>query len=204
MQKSFLVLLVILSFSASAQYNGRNNGHRKMGRGEAACSKAYIGFSTGINNPAGLLGLNIDVPVTAHFDLNAGVGIGTWGNKIYGEARYFLRPCHLGWAFGAGVTYATGLNNFTTNLETTAGDKEQVTLDLYSRTNVYLAAYRFWQLGRRANRIYLELGVSVPVSAGDAYQQTAGNTIDDNSKNTMKVLTPGGLMAGVGFMFGIH
>lgn len=89
-KKILLATLVVVScsFAAKAQrhYSGSNS-----------CPKVYLGLSTGINNQTGLIGLNLDVPVTEYLSLGSGVGISSWGYKTYFEGRfYFKNDCNRG------------------------------------------------------------------------------------------------------------
>jgi hypothetical protein len=201
-----ITLLAILLCAHSFAQDGTEKAHYKKSKKEYTGRPPvlYINTSTGINNNTGLVGVGIDVPVGQKLLLGAGAGISTWGDKIYIGGKYFLRPGHTGWAFGGGVTHNTGLTNFTDNLETVYGNTEQVTLNLNAQTNVFLAAYRYWSIGRkRINKFYLELGWSVPLT-GDRFDQTDGDPISSNSTATMNLLSPGGIIVGAGFSFGVR
>lgn len=166
----------------------------------AKCRKAYVGLSMGINNPSGFLGFDIDIPIVPNFSIGAGIGSSTWGTKVYIDGKYYMKPCHRGWAFGIGVTHNAGMNNFMTNLETIYGT-EQVTVDLLGETNAFLGAYYFWTIGRRYNRFYLEAGYSARFSSVQ-YTEVSGDPLDNNGQRVLQILSPGGLMIGAGFSFG--
>jgi hypothetical protein len=206
MRKIILALCIAcVAGHASGQANdGTERGpqYRPLHR-KAISSPLYIAVSSGINNNVGIVGVAVDVPVSKHLCIDAGIGLSTWGYKFYGGGKYFLRPHQVGWAFGAGVTFNTGINTFNDNLETVYGTTEPVTLQLNPQVNLVVAAYRYWLLGRGSNRFYLELGYSIPLTGGDRFTQTAGDEIDNNSVTTVNLLSPGGLIAAVGFSFGI-
>lgn len=194
-KKILLATLVIVScsFAAKAQqhYSSSNS-----------CPKVYLGLSTGINNQTGLIGLNLDVPVTEYLSLGSGVGISSWGYKTYFEGRfYFKNDCNRGWAIGTGVTYNTGLEDFTTLMSTTTGE-EDVTFDLNPTTNVFVSGYRFFNLGRGGSRFFLQLGYSINISNNN-YTILSYHQLDDVGRTTMRLLTPGGIIIGCGFSFGI-
>jgi len=167
------------------------------------CPNFYIGVSTGLNNNIGLLGICFDVPVGKNYSVDGGVGISTWGYKFAASGKYYLQPCQRGWAFGAGVTYSTGLQNTQQNLENTNNVTEEVGLNLHPQTNIFLAAYRYWNLGQKYNRVYLELGWSAPLTSGSRFDQVSGEPINATSVSTMNLLSPGGLIIGFGFSFGV-
>ncbi len=198
MKKPFLLILAALlcaHFSFAQNRNSRNTPK------EVPCPKVYIGFGTGINYSSGLIGLNIDVPVVGGLSLGTGVGLSSWGYKVYGEARYFFSPCNRGWAIGTGITLNTGLDNFQTDLPTTFGTRT-VWLDLHNKTNAFVCGYRFWTMGKRNNRFHLQLGYSIPLS-NDDYTVLYGDVLSDEGEAVMDILSPGGVIVGIGFTFGI-
>jgi hypothetical protein len=161
----------------------------------------YFNLSTGINNNAGMLGIGLEVPVVDQFSVEAGLGSGSWGRKYYFCTKYYLRPSLKGWAFGPGFSYCPGISKYTINLETVYSDSEPVDMHLDPQTNIFVGAYNNWRLGRRNNRIYLQLGYSVPLGPAKFYE-LYGDPITDNSRNTMKLLSPGGLIVAFAFSFG--
>lgn len=198
MKKIILILLPLLlcaCITADAQKRSSREA-RNMG----SCPRFYIGLSTGLENQSGLIGFNMDVPIKS-FSLGAGFGLASWGYKSYLEARYYFNPCNRGWALGTGVTYNTGLTNFTTLLPTTTGDQD-VTLNLHPKTNVFLAGYRFWNLGKRGNRFYLELGYSLRLDENN-YTVVSNHKLTSDGDAVMTLLAPGGLIFGLGFSFGL-
>lgn len=167
-------------------------------------SKFYIGTSTGFNNQSGILGLNLELPVAYNVSIGTGIGTSTWGGKTYLEARYYFQPGFKGWAIGAGITHSSGLDEFKTKLPTlnNGGNNEDVTLHLQQKTNMFVAGYRMWKLGRNHNRFYVQAGYSVSLSA-TKYTVTSGEILTKDGDRTVKVISPGGLIAVVGFSFAL-
>lgn len=168
------------------------------------CPKAYITTSTGINNNTGLVGFNFDIPFAGTYAIDAGAGISSWGYKMAIAGKYYFSPCQRGWAIGLGFTQNTGIDKYTGSMETVSGTTEQVEVDLHPQTNLFLSAYHYWNLGKRYNRFYTQFGWSIPLSGGDRYKQVGGNPISESSRNTLDLLAPHGLIAAVGFSFGIY
>lgn len=169
------------------------------------CAPFYITTSTGFNNNTGIIGVNFDVPVSAHVMIGGGMGASTWGSKLFAGAKYFLRPsCGLGWAFGAGITHSSGARNFHTDMETILGTTEQVRLNLSPQTNAMMAVYRYWHLGCGSNRFYAEAGWSTPFSDKGRYRQTGGIPISKDASDVVNALSPGGPILAIGFSFGLH
>ena len=202
MKKLTLVfLLIALSTTSFAQrgYKGYKGG--KGGRNSFECPKLYIGISSGIENPGGLVGFNVDVPVTQKFSLSGNAGLSSWGYKVGGEGRFYFGDCNRSWALGAGVTYNTGLNDYSTVLPTTYGDAT-VLMNLNPKTNVFFAVHKFFNLGRSGHRFNIMAGYSMRLD-DDNYAILNNYELTTQGEDVMRVLAPGGLMIGFGFSFGV-
>ncbi len=201
MKHLILALLMTLSVTAFAQTDDKQEDKPAQQQKKSRCSKFYFDLSTGINNNGGLLGVGADYHLSSDFSLNAGVGSRTtWGYKGYLGGKIYLRPCHMGWALGGGGTFSTGIPQLTTDLATTAGTQE-VTLNCLPQFNIFAAAYKYWRLGKRNNRIYLELGWSKGVSS-QKFRQVSGAPLTNAAAAGVRALAPGGLIVGLGFSFG--
>ena len=185
---------------------GDHNAHKRHERRRNGPPPfSYIGFSSGINNPAGAIGFDFDVPVHKYLSIGAGGGFSTWGNKLHFDAKYFIKRNHRGWALGGGFTFNSGDNNYTTRyMETTAGYREKVNLDLRVQRNIFFAVYHYWNLGRRYNRFFTGFGWSVPLVDKKFIQLSPGSSLTQASANRIDRLAPGGLMVSLGFSFGLH
>ena len=195
-------LFACISICTYAQEKEAKDVTPQTSEKRSKCAKFYLATSTGINNNTGVIGLNIDVPIGENVAIDAGFGRSTWGNKLFIGGKYFLNPCHMGWAFGGGLTYNTGLSNFVTNTETIYKTQEDVLLDFRPMVNAYFAAYKYWRLGKGYNRIYLELGYSAAFTS-DVMVQLAGTPMSDDANKFTKVLSPGGPIIATGISFGI-
>ncbi len=191
----YLFILALSATTAFGQTPVKTNDRRSQ-----ICAKTFFDLSTGINNNGGILSIGIDAHVANNASINGGVGISGWGYKMYAGGKYYLKPCHEGWAFGGGATYSTGLPEFTFDMETVASSSEEVVLELKPQANLFAAAYRYWQLGKKRNRIYLQLGLSIPVT-GDKYYQVSGNKLSSASNSLVRTIAPGGIIVGFGFSF---
>ncbi len=197
MRKTFLISICIcISMFAFAQKPADKSNNAKPP------ASFFMGFSTGINNQSGILGINLELPVTANVSIGSGFGGGTWGNKFYAEARYYFQPAFKGWAIGAGITHASGFDNMKASLQTVYYGTTQVTLSSEPVTNAFVAGYRIWRLGRNRNRFYTELGYSAALNS-PRYTVTSGETLTTDGDRTVKLLSPGGIVAAVGFSFAL-
>jgi len=198
------LLIVLAAIPRSYGFDYLNSYSSKAARniGPGSCPKVYLGVSSGLENPGGLVGFQVDVPVTEWLSLGGGGGLSSWGAKVYGEARFYFSPCNRGWAIGTGISHNTGISNFNTTLSTNYGDQD-VNLTLKPVTNFFISAYRFWNLGHSGHRFYLQAGYSFRLS-DDYYTLNSQNVyLNATGRQEMQILAPGGLMVAVGFSFGL-
>ena len=206
-QLPLVFLIAIYALNANAQQRGgivkghpgyKNKRHK-------SCPVFYITTGTGINNNTGLLGVNFDKPVAKSVSVAGGLGISSWGYKFFVGGSYYLKPCHRGWAFGGGLTYNTGIHDYQqNNVETVYGTKETVQLELHPQANVFVAAYHYWSIGKRSNRLFAEIGWSQRVTTGYKFTQTYGSPISKTSADVYNLISPGGPIIGAGFSFGSY
>jgi hypothetical protein len=206
MKQTLLIGLLALLAYAPAQSQTSSRGDQKLVRrmapAAAGCPRVYIGFSTGINNPVGLLGPQVDLASTDRVSIGSGIGLSSWGYKTYLEGRYYFKPCNRGWALAGGLTYNTGETEVTLQTEETIVGEAQVTIRQEGQANFMLSAYHFFNLGRQGrNRFHLQFGYSVPLSAS-RFSQTAGPALTSRGADIIEAIAPGGLLLGVGFSFG--
>lgn len=163
----------------------------------------YLGIGTGVNNYCGMLGVGIDIKCIDRLFLRVGGGIGSWGYKITGGIKH-ERKHKKGWTFSALYSLNTGLKNFKFKLETVSGQvpvTKEVTLDLLQATCITLSTGYNWVF-KKKNKFFLEFGYSVPIEA-EPYKVTDGSVLTDNSKNALKFSQPGGIVFGLGLLFGL-
>ncbi len=208
MKDSLLTIIIcLLAVSAYAQKSDPPPRKQTKGKGSVKrpnlCSQLYVGTSTGVNNNTGFGGLDFDIPIEKKVSVDIGAGYSTWGYKLHIGGKYYLQPCHRGWAFGTGITYNTGLNGYEHDKATVAGT-ERVRLNLHSISNVLFAVYHYWSLGRRYNRFFTELGWSVPLTTNNMFDEIYGDPLTSKSVKEIKQMSPGGPIAGVGISFSIY
>jgi len=192
-------LITLLAVQAEAQ--GDSHVVKWKDGGAKGCPKVYLGISGGVNNFCGITGISLDVPVGESVSMEGGVGISTWGTKLGIGAKYYFGPCHTGWALGAGFTHNTGLGAFNDNMGTIYGN-EDVTLDLKPQTNMYVAGYRYWPVGKKGNRMFITAGWSFRLSS-ELYTESYGDPLSSVGDRVLNIIAPGGLMFGGGFAFGL-
>lgn len=176
---------------------------RKILNRPANCSDVYIVAATGINSNTSALGFCFDIPVHKSITVESGVGLGLYGYKIYLGSKYYFSECHRGWALGAGITYNTGSDKFTWDVETVNGKNEKVSVDFLPQTNLFASIYHYWTMGSANNRFYIQAGYSQPL-ATNKFQQTDGPILSENSKTLLTYIGPGGPILAIGFSVGLN
>ena len=202
-----IVLFILSFFLISASIVWGQDAASASGSAPAdnsQCPKAYLGLNLGLNNPNGILGFSFEIPIIKNVALSAGAGAGLWGSTIFAEGRYYITPCHRGWALGGGISHSSGQHNFQPHkMLATVSGAEHVSLDLLQQTNLYLSIYRSWNLGKKKNKFYATAGWSAPLRTA-RFRQISGDKLVQSSMDKVQGWAPGGLMLGVGIYFGIH
>lgn len=198
MKKTILLCLCFIGFFKVIAFND----YSKKQFGDTL-PKVYLGIGTGVNSFTGMLGIGMDIKCVDRLFLRIGAGIGSWGYKVSGGIKH-ERKNKKGWIFSAFYTFNSGLKNFKYPLETISGKDliiKEVTIDLKQATTISLSTGYNWYF-KKKNKFYLEFGYSVPFEA-EPYNVTDGSKLTDKSKNTLKLTQPGGIVFGLGVMFGL-
>jgi len=109
-----------------------------------------------------------------------------------------------GFAFELGYSYCTGLNNFSTSLPTDSAGyttTKTVSVNLLPAASLNLIVSYNWVFHNR-NQFYINTGYAVPLQTSP-YQVTDGSTLTADSKYTLSILSPGGIILSCGFMFAL-
>jgi hypothetical protein len=160
----------------------------------------YLGLGTGINNYTALLGISGSVKVYDKLFVRGGYGIGSWGNKFSIGLKYDMNYSD-GWNFGIGYSICPGTGDVKMDLKVASGETKKVTADFSAASTINLTVGRNWAIGKR-NIFYLDLGYAVPMQT-EPWKVTDGSVLSKESKSVIKLIQPGGLIIGAGFIFGI-
>lgn len=206
--KKYLITLAILLVTCTT-YASTDTTAVKMRHGKPTKPPVcYLDLSTGINNPSGFFGLDFNICLNSYITLDAGVGPGTWGNKLFVGAKYYLKTAARNWAVGGGFSYSSGEENVNLNLNTVTGNKEKISLSLKPQDDAFLAIYHYWTLGKKYNRFYVDLGKAVDLHAPRFHEDPNYPPLTSDAVQKVKQMAPGyfigGIMAGVGFSFGLY
>jgi hypothetical protein len=164
----------------------------------------YITTSTGVNNNTGIVGFNFELPVNEKVTIDAGPGTGTWGYKFYAGAKYYLKPAQRGFAFGVGIAYCPGVNRDRHDLETIYGNSETIDYNKNPQTLALFTVYKYWSIGRKYNRIFVETGWSMLLSNRDKITQLSGDPISNKDMDGLNSGIENGPVFALGISFGLH
>ncbi len=129
--------------------------------------------------------------------------MGSWGAKGAIGARYYLKPCRRGFAFGLGLTRNTGVSNFKYDFKETNGATTSYNLNLLPIVLLSVNSYKYWSMGKNGNRFYLQLGLSQQLGHGTRYTVLNGKYSTEAFQQLIRLLQPGLIVTGLGFSFGI-
>jgi hypothetical protein len=202
-------LALLLLLLSPQQINAQTGNSRKdlskkkrLLHKPANCSDFYLTLGAGLNANTDIAGISVDIPIKYFTSVEAGVGLGLWGIRGYGGYKHYFKRCQRGLALGGGLTYNNGRQDFVTKMQSVTDKKEQLGFRLYPQTNIFIAAYYYWGIGKKNNRIFAELGYSVPL-AGQKYNQISGDQLSAGAGKELDFLCPGGPVIGFGYSFGI-
>jgi hypothetical protein len=162
----------------------------------------FIGLGGGLNE-MGILGAELELPVGGKNSVSTSAGIGTWGYKFRGSLNFYTSQAGYKSCFNLGVGYATGLDNFSSELPVEPNDEMvKLTMDILPVLTIDLAYSYHFKVGK-SSKIVFSMGYSISTKP-EAY--TLHNTyyqLSETGKMTMKLTQPGGVLLGLKFMFGI-
>jgi hypothetical protein len=165
---------------------------------------AYLGLGAGINNYSGLIGIGLEMPIFPPFTIFGQAGIGTWGTKVGGGLRYYQHPDLYGSAWALGYSRASGLTDFVVELEIENPKMNtNVLLDLEKVGTLNFDYSYNLKIGRKS-KFSFHVGYAFALNNGDNYVlKTSGVQLSSTSKQTLKIMQPGGLLLGLALMFGM-
>ena len=191
MKKLLVFLLITTVISASAQENSASKA--------PGSHNIYLGIGTGIESFSGLIGVTADIKAAEKLFVRLGAGVGGWGGKLSAGIRG-EKSTGNSIGYGAFFSYASGLSSFTTNLETTTGNRD-VNLKL-SPAMVFTPEFSYkWVFGN-GHKFFIAAGYGVLLQK-DRWKVLDGSILTDTSKKTLNILTPGGVSVGLGLQFAL-
>lgn len=166
----------------------------------------YIGLGTGLNNNCGLAGFKLGIRMNDKMILDAGVGVGTWGNKV-ALGMVFNATNKNAWCPVLSISRASGINNADVKLEVVddfgVKSKKDVSMNLTAATLFNVGIQRQW-VRKSGNRLVLDLGFSILIDGASHEMIDYTTKLTDNGKKDLNALKPGGLMVGFSYNFGVN
>jgi hypothetical protein len=188
----FITVLTIIGLSANAQFTHSDS--------LAAHTKFYLGIGSGVNNYTGMVGLSANYRIYRKLFFQAGVGLGGWGYKYLFGLRYDDKY-GKGWSYGLGYSSATGITNEKLSLKDQSGNSHKDTLDLEKAGTINLKLTHIWVIHHK-NTFYMEFGYAIPLQS-NPWKPVGKTPLTDNDLAVLRMMSPGGIIFGLGFTFGL-
>ena len=165
----------------------------------------YVSVCSGINSNTGVFGIQIEQKIAEHLAVYMGAGMGTWGTKVtVGTRYYFTHP--LGSAFSFSLTNASGELSSKDNLKVIENGQEVKKVIYYNAKPISLINFswlKYWQMGKKS-RFNIEVGYCISLSPTPELNYSLKDAtvqLTDQSKQTIAMRQPGGVLIGFGFNF---
>lgn len=168
---------------------------------EEPLTQTYIGFGTGISTFTGMIGAAANFRMGRQVFVEGGVGLGGWGYKYSFGLRYDFK---LKNTFGIGVNYtgASGLKGMSLPMTLTNGNQKNVTLNCNPAATVDVKGRYSLSVGKKSI-LYFDLGYAIPM-VHKAWEITDGSNVSPTDRSALYAIQPGGLLVGLGVLFGIN
>lgn len=164
--------------------------------------KFNLGISTGINNFNGLLGFNAEYNLIDKVSFMGGAGIGSWGTKLSGGARFY-KHYPKGFIYTVSFSSCSGIDNVPIELETSSGNTEEVEIKMNRANTLNFTIGGIWTVGKGTTRFHFEGGYGLPLEAQPWEIITTGIQLSETGEAVMNMMSPGGLIITLGITFGI-
>lgn len=183
---------------------GPLDGEAKPPRAGSLAQRLYLEAEWGWNGYVGF-GPRLDFRFLDSMSVNAGAGLGLWGQKLSAGLRYYLNYPH-GAAFGIGVSYNTGGElEMKMNTRDSSGQERNETVDFNLRPVPVLNATVLysWPAGKMG-KIYLEAGYGHSLLRDHyTYSTDSGSELSGDSEDAMDAIQPGGVIFSLGYAFAL-
>lgn len=154
-----------------------------------------IAVSGGINNPAGIIGLESDLRFSPFFSVGVAGGIGTWGPRLSPQFRVY--PFGADW-WNLGVFVETGLSvNLGGQAEITDGSPVLVVKAPTPALNISMGLRRHF--GERLFGIVRAGWGVAPRAAATNYTVVGGATLSPAAQAVLNGSQPDGVILGASF-----
>lgn len=183
---------------------GTLDGEAKNARAGSRAQRLYLEAEWGWNGYVGM-GPRLDFRFFDSLSVNAGLGLGLWGQKLSAGLRYYMNYPH-GAAFGVGVSYNTGGKlEMKMNTRDSSGVEQNETVEFNLRPVpvVNATVLYSWPAGKMG-KMYLEAGYGFSLLRDHySYSTDSGNELSGDSEDIMDAIQPGGVILSLGYAFAL-
>ncbi len=205
----YLVFLFLLTFGMNISVYAQDDYYGEKGKKKtkdikdvAPMPSAFIGVNNGINNMAGLIGVNLAAPILNPVVVEVSGGIGLWGFKTAVDVQVYLpKKYPFGGYFKAGYSRSSGYKDYFIEDSIPSGGTQTVHLELKRVDNLFFTVG--WALRvPRKHKIYLEMGYALNLTPNYYRVVTPNVVLSDDTEFLIGVMKPSGIIIGLGFSFG--
>jgi hypothetical protein len=158
-----------------------------------------LGAATGMNSYSGLLGIVVKLNFFDRVALEGALGIGSWGKKFSVGIIYQKTAGSM--YFGLGYSALPGVAGLKLNLELANKNMQEITVDFLQASTLNVKMGSNWKVGRK-HLFYIEYGYAIPLQP-HPWVIKNGYALSKTSIAELHLIQPGGLLFGLGFLFGL-
>jgi hypothetical protein len=183
---------IILSFNLSAQEETYYDPENRP--------KFYLGLGSGINTYTGIGGISANYIIDNTLFAQAGVGISTWGIRTSIGIRYD-QSYRNGLTLGVNLVRSSGIDNIEVEFQTSSGSTQEVTMRFDGVSTINLKMGYNWWFGDY-NYLNINLGYAFALQ-NRPWAIVDGSQLSPTSQQVLQLISPGGLILGLGISFAI-
>ncbi|MBK6263691.1 hypothetical protein JKA74_01485 [Marivirga sp. S37H4] len=161
----------------------------------------YLGIGTGINTYTGLAGISANYILDKRLFLQGGLGLSTWGIRTSIGLRYDRSYRH-GVTYGVNLTRSSGIDDIDVEFDSGNGSPNTVNMRLESVSTLNFKVGYNWWFGKY-NTFNLTLGYALALK-DQPWEVKDGSTLSQIDQQVLQILSPGGIILGMGLSFGIQ
>jgi hypothetical protein len=193
MKRPILIFsLLILSLNLSAQESKYYDPEDRP--------RFYLGLGSGINTYTGIGGISANYIIDNTLFAQAGIGISTWGIRTSIGLSYD-QSYRQGLTWGVNLVRSSGIGDIDVEFQTSAGATQEVNMRFEGISTINLKMGYNWWFGEY-NYLNINLGYAFALK-NQPWAVKDGSQLSPTSQQVLQLLSPGGLILGIGISFAI-
>ncbi len=190
----FVVILFIIGESClSSSLFAQDSQHEKP-------VFLYYGLGFGLNDYG--VGVGVEKPLSKAVALYGNAGWGGWGMRYGTGLTFYPHSIDNKTGLSVGYSFATGIENHELKLSTTTHPQEQsLGIDFKALSTINVLLSRNYLIGHRSKLVW-SVGYAFCLSATNYALKDSELELDEDARQRIKMLEPGGFIFGLRFMFG--